>query len=401
MTRLLAGLLLAMLALTGPAMAQQPFAAAATVNGQAITNYQVQQRALFFSLLRAPNSNLASATDALITEELQNQAARAGGVEVTPAELDEGQAEFAGRAGLETDAFLDALARGGVAPETFRDFVQNGLLWRTFVQQEFGALARPTPSEVERAAASGGSGGSGTVRVLLSEIALPYTAENQREVQAFAQRLSDSIASPAAFAQAARANSRSRTAPRGGRLDFVDLANLPAPIAGAVLSLAPGEVSDPIDLGNFIGLFLLRDIDETAARSETPLSIDYAEYLIPGGRTPAAVAAARRLEARIDTCDDLYGVAQGAPAGTLTRTVSATADIPADLREELALLDDDEISTRLTRGGFLRFVMLCGRVAEQTEENLQALGQQLLSQRLQGYADSLLAELRSDADITR
>ncbi|WP_179380534.1 peptidylprolyl isomerase [Jannaschia marina] len=389
-------LTLALATVTG-AEAQQPFAAAATVNGQAITNYQVQQRAQFFTLLRAPNADFESAKDVLVNETLQLQAAREAGVTLTPDELDQGMVEFAGRANLTPDEFVAALEQNGVAPETFRDFVRNGIYWRRFVQQRFGPQSRPSDGEVERALARGD--GSGGVRVLLSEIALPLTPENQAETQALAQRLSETIVGQAAFERAARTYSRARSAGAGGRLNYVPLNELAPQIASQVLTLAPGEVSEPVNFGSFIGLFLLRDLDESAARAPESLSIDYAEYLIPGGRTPEALAEAQRLRDRVDVCDDLYGVAKGAPEGTLIREVRATADLPADLRQELAKLDEGEVSTLLTRGGFLRFVMMCGRVSEPSEEAFQALGQQLLNQRLTGYAEGYLEELRADAII--
>lgn len=384
----------------GEARAQQPFAAAATVNGQAVTNFQVTQRSQFFTLLRAPDSDLNGARETMINETLQVQAARAAGVEITPEQLDMGMLEFAGRANLTPDAFIAALEQNGVAPETFRDFVRNGIYWRTLIQQRFGPRARPSESEVERALARGDGGGA-RVRVLMSEIALPITPETEAEVSALAQRLSDTIVGQAAFEQAARNFSRSRSGPSGGRLDFIPLSELSPQIASQVLTLAPGEVSDPVNLGSFIGLFLLRDLDESAATTPETLSIDYAEYLIPGGRTAQSLGAAQQLRDRVDVCDDLYRVAQSAPEGTLTRTTAPANEIAADVRQELAKLDDGEVSTLLTRGGFLRFIMMCGRVAEPSEEALQALGQQILNDRLGSLAESFLDELRADAIITQ
>ncbi|CTQ50256.1 peptidylprolyl isomerase [Jannaschia donghaensis] len=399
MTRFLTILaVLLALATTGdPARAQQPFAAAATVNGEAVTNFQVLQRAQFYTLLRAPNADFEGAKATMINETLQVQAARAAGIEITPDQLDEGMVEFASRANLTPDAFIAALEQSGVAPETFRDFIRNGIYWRTLVQQRFGPRARPAPSEVERALARG----PGSVRVLLSEIAIPITPETQAEVQALAQRLSDTVVGQAAFERAARTYSRSRTARAGGRLDYLPLAELSPAIASQVLTLAPGEVSDPVNLGSFVGLFLLRDLDESGSSTPETLSIDYAEYLIPGGRTPEALSAAAQLRDRVDVCDDLYGVARGAPEGTLTRVITPISDIPGDLRQELAKLDEGEASTLLTRNGFLRFVMMCDRVAEPSEEAFQALGQQILNERLGSYAEGYLEELRADAIITQ
>ena len=377
----------------------QPFAPAFTVNGQAVTNWQVEQRARFLSLLGAPDASLAGAESALLDETLQVQAAQEAGVTLTPEALDAGLVEFAARGGLEPPQFVALLEQNGVAPETFRDFVRNGLYWREFVQGRFGPASRPAPQEVARAATLGAD--PGAVRVLLSEIAIPQTPETRDEVAALAARLSDEIGSQAAFEAAARRYSRASSAPAGGRLDWLTLGQLPAPIASRVLALAPGAVTEPIDLGGFVGLFLLRDLDDSAAVRTGGLAIDYAEYLIPGGRGAAALAEAARVEAVTDGCDDLYGLAQGQPDGVLTRQTVAPEALPADLAQILATLDAGEVSTLLTAGPNLRLVMLCARVAdpEPAEDALQAAGQAILSRRLQSYADGFLEELRAEAII--
>ncbi|MEM9798310.1 MAG: peptidylprolyl isomerase [Pseudomonadota bacterium] len=380
-----------------PASAQQPFAAAATVDGVAITNWQVEQRSRFLGLLRAPNADRDSVRDVLVNELVQVRAARIAGIQVTAEELDEGLVEFAGRANLTPEEFIAALQQAGVAPETFRDFVRNGLFWRRLVQQRFGPRARPTEQEIERALNRGESGGG--VRLLLSEIALPLTPETQDDVRALANRLSDTVRGQAAFQEAARQFSRSPSARRGGRIDWISLAELAPPIAAQVLTLEPGEVSEPVDLGGFVALFLLRDLDETGATTPQALSVDYAEYLIPGGRSPGALAQAATLRDRVDTCDDLYGVARGQPEEVLRREVRAVEELPADLRQVLATLDANEAATTLATDTVLRFVMLCDRVVEPAEGAFEALGQQLLNQRLVSYADGYLAELRADAVI--
>ncbi|WP_299815135.1 peptidylprolyl isomerase [uncultured Jannaschia sp.] len=397
MTRLLAAMLVALCTATGPAAAQQPFAAAATVNGMVVTNYAVDQRAQFLSLLRAPDTDRASVTDTLIDETLQVEAARLAGIEVTEEELAEGMTEFAGRADLSAEAFTAELERAGVAAETFQDFVRSGLYWRRLVQARFGERARPEDREVRRIV---DRGPEGEIRVLLSEIALPFTPENRAEVEALAERLSGTLRGQAAFEDAARTYSRASSARTGGRVDWLALAGLAPPIAGEVLTLAPGEVTEPINLGNFIGLFLLRDLDDQAGAA-TVERIDYAEYLIPGGRSVAALQAAAALDARVDVCDDLYGEARGRPEGTLTRQDAAPDALPADLRQELAKLDPGEVSTLLTRGDYLRVVMLCERQVATSEDAFERVGQQILNQRLTGLADGYLAELRADAVVTR
>lgn len=386
---------------SGAARAQGgPFATVATVDGVSVTNHQVEQRGRFLTLLRAPGSDRESVIGTMIDETLQTRAARAAGIVLEPADLDAGLVEFASRANLTPDQFVAELTEAGIAPETFRDFVRNGLYWRNLIQARFGQRARPTDTQVRSAAEQGN--GAASIRLLLSEIVLPLTPETQAEQAALAARLSSTVRGQAAFEAAARTYSRSPSGPRGGSIDWLPLAGLAPPIADAVLNLVPGETSRPVNLGGFIALFQLRDLDENAIAAAAPGKVDYAEYLIPGGRTPDGLAAAGRLRARIDTCNDLYGVAEGQPEGVLTRQTVDVASLSADLRQILATLDPGEVSTLLTRSdGVLRFVMLCGRPQEFGDEQLTAIGQSILSGRLVGFADGYLAELRNDAVIVR
>ena len=383
---------------TAIAQSANPFAAAATVNGTVVTNFQVQQRVLFLTLLRSPGVSQEAITDALIDEALQLQAARSAGVTLSPEELEAGIAEFATRTNLEPDALIAALGQEGVAAETLRDFVRNGALWRSLVQQRFGPRAQISEAEVDRALALASERGS--ARILLSEIALPLTPELSEENEALANRLSDTINSPAAFAAAAQRYSAASTAPRGGRLDWVPLGNLPPQVVGQVLTLAPGEISAPINLGPFIALFLLRDLEELSATPPETLAVEYAEVLIPGGRTETALLAAQDLRDSVDTCEDLYGQDLSG-LSPVTRQSVLQSELSQELALELAKLDTHEVSTMLSTDTELRFIMLCGRSSEIAEGARDQIRGQLRQQRLVSYADGFLDELRADAVIAR
>ncbi|UYP69432.1 peptidylprolyl isomerase [Thalassobacter stenotrophicus] len=399
---LLAGVLtvgaLSLTTSTAIAQSANPFAAAATVNGTVVTNFQVQQRVLFLTLLRSPGVSQEAITDALTDEALQLQAARSAGVTLSPEDLEAGIAEFATRTNLEPDALIAALGQEGVAAETLRDFVRNGALWRSLVQQRFGPRAQISEAEVDRALALASERGS--ARILLSEIALPLTPELSEENEALANRLSDTINSPAAFAAAAQRYSAASTAPRGGRLDWVPLGNLPPQVVGQVLTLAPGEISAPINLGPFIALFLLRDLEELSATPPETLAVEYAEVLIPGGRTEAALSAAQDLRDSVDTCEDLYGQDLSG-LSPVTRQSVLQSELSQELALELAKLDTHEVSTMLSTDTDLRFIMLCGRSSEIAEGARDQIRGQLRQQRLVSYADGFLDELRADAVIAR
>jgi peptidyl-prolyl cis-trans isomerase SurA len=240
------------------------------------------------------------------------------------------------------------------------------------------------------------------VRVLLSEIFLPAnTPARLAEAQRRAAELSKITTLPA-FAAAARKYSAAPSRGRSGRQDWIPVGNLPPQIRAQILTLAPGQVTDPIPVPNAIALFQLRDLEETDAPEQEAVSVEFARYFIPGGRTAGALSTAEKIKARVDTCDDLYGIAKGQPENQLLRDVLPVAEVSGDVAMELAKLDEGEVSTALTTGDgeALVFLMLCGRTLALSEDaDREAVRQNLLNQRLASYASGYLAELRSDAVI--
>ncbi len=398
--RFLTALVLTLI-LTVPVSAQSDlFAPVARVNDRVITQYELNQRILFFQILNAPGDLRQEALERLVQERVQLDAAERLGVEVTPEALEAGLTEFAGRANLTSEQFLQAVAGGGVDAQTVRDFVRAGIAWRSVVQGRFGPRTQITESEIDRALALA-SNRSG-VRVLLSEIFLPAnTPERQAAAQRRAAEISQITTIPA-FAAAARRYSAAPSAGRGGRMEWIPLSNLPPAVASQVLALAPGQVSAPIPVPNAIALFQLRALEETGAPEAEAVSVEFARYFIPGGRTEATLAEARSIEARVDTCDDLYGVNLGQPEERLLRDTLPMAEIQGDVAMELAKLDEGEVSTALVSGDgqALVFLMLCGRTpAINVDVSREQVRANLRNQRLASYADGYLAELMADAVI--
>lgn len=283
--------------------------------------------------------------------------------------------------------------------ETFRDFVAAGLAWRSVVRARFGGRVTISEADVDRALAQAAQGEAAT-RVLLSELIIP-TERDPDGAAALADRLSRDIRTFEGFAAAAREYSASGSRERGGRIDWMPLSNLPPAIRPLILTLGPGEVSEPVPIPNAIALFQLRALEEGEA-VPVAQSIDYAEFLIPGGQAPAARAEAARVRARVDGCDDLYAVAKGLPPERLLRETRPQGQIPADVALELSRLDPGESSTALMRGNALVFLMLCARtpLAEDAEAPTRdEVRTRLLNERLNGYSENYLAELRADAII--
>lgn len=383
-----------------PTRAQGLFAPAITVNDTVITGYELDQRARMLQVLNAPGDPSVLAREQLIEDRLRVQAAQAAGIRPTDAEVIDGMTEFAGRAQLTREEFIQALEGSGVAEQTFRDFVTAGVAWRTLVGARFGGRVRISEAEVDRALSSGG-GGTSSVRVLLSEIIMPAPPPQADAVLARARTIAQ-YTSEAQFSAAARQFSATASRGAGGRLPWQNLSDLPPVLQPLVLGLAPGKVTAPIPIPNAVALFQLRGIEESGYTAPEITAVEYAAYYMPGGRSAETLARARVLQGQVDRCDDLYGVAKGQPEEVLERGSKTPADIPTDIAIELAKLDPGETSTALTRanGQTLVFLMLCGRStainADASREDL-AIG--LRNRQLAASADSYLASLRADARI--
>jgi peptidyl-prolyl cis-trans isomerase SurA len=381
--------------------AQSLFSTAARVNDSIITEFEIEQRQRFLTLLNAPGASRDAVLEELINERLRAEAVANAGFETTAEALTAGKEEFAARVNLSSEEFITVLEENGVAEETFDDFVGTGIAWRNFIQTAFGRRIEVSEREIDAALANTSS--ATTIQVLISEIIIPAPPDQLELVQEVAEQIAASQ-SQEEFSNYARQYSATASRDVGGRLPWQSLSNLPPVLRPILLGLAPGDVTDPISIPNAVALFQLRDMQETGAPSQEYAAIDYAVYYIAGGRTERALAEAARVRSEVDVCDDLYGIAQGQPEEALERGSRAPADIPSDVAIELAKLDPGETSVALTRptaeGQALMFLMLCGRTALANEDVAREdVAASLRSARLNAIAESYLDQLRADARI--
>lgn len=388
------------LAMLSPVMTAAQFAPAITVNDSVVSEFEIDQRVIMLGTFRTPGNLEDTAREQLIEDRLKLAALNSAGLRITDEGLVGAMGEFATRANMDLDQFITMLGQSGVSEETFRDFVRVNVSWRDFIRTRFNDRAQVSEADIDLAL--GQSDASSSIEVLLSEIIIPAPPESAEQANATADRIAQ-LTSTAAFEAEARRVSALPSKTRGGRLDWLPISNYPAGLRGLLLNLAPGEITAPLPITNGVALFQMRDVREVPRAAPEPAAIEYAAFYIAGGLSERGLAEARRIDARVDTCDDLYGVAQGLPEEQLDRDVLAPADIPTDVAMELAKLDAGEASYVLTRanGETLVFLMMCGRTPALGDGvDRETIRGQLRTQRLNTYADALLADLRAAATIT-
>jgi len=389
----LAGLMV----LANMAMAQNPFSAAVRVNDDIVTYYEIEQRQLFAEALNSPDTDFDVVLETLINERLQVQAGQMMGVAASDDEIEAGVEEFAGRANMGPEQFIRALAEEGIAPETFRDFVSAGITWRNVLSARFGARARPSDEEVDRAVASGIT--TGGIRIRISELIVPLLPQNEATLESEMARLANDVdGSFERFAEMARRFSAAPSREEGGLTDWRPLTALPPAMQAMFQQMSPGDVTEPINLGNAVGIFQLRALGETPLTTPQLVSVDYLTVAIPGGQSAEAQAEAARLRGAVDTCDDFYGVLPGG----FERVEQPIAQIADDIAVALSRLDNDEIATDVLRGNgtVLLMTMLCGRTYAADDEDRSAVGAALMQQRMEAFSSNYIEELRTEAIIT-
>lgn len=384
-------------ALTGFAAQANQFAPVVTVNGRAVTQYELDQRIKFMEILRQPGDIPKMALDTLIEDRLRLAEAKRLGIKITPEQIKAGMEEFASRANLSADEFVKAVAQGGVEPETFRDFVSAGMVWREVVRARYAGTVSITDAEVDRALEAYRTETVPTLR--LAEIILPGTGKERSGSLALARKLRVTIKSEADFAAAARKYSQGDTAGRGGSRDWQRLTSLDEKARAVLQGTEPGTVSRIVETDEAIAIYMVLDrADEQISAAEQQVKTEYAEYLIPEG--PEALATAAAVRAQVDTCDDLFDLVKGQPADRLKRLTQTAGQIPRDAAGPLGLLDPGESSAAVVRGGWRVFLMVCRRGLDTAlMPSREDARRQLQNQRLGSLAELYLQELKSEAEI--
>lgn len=391
-----------------------PFAPVVLVNDSAVTGFEIEQRLRFMQLLRAPDASRAEVEEELIGERLKMDTARQLGISVTDANLVAGLAEFAGRANMGTEEFIAALAGGGVESETYRDFVRAGLAWREVVRQRIVPTLTISEAEIDRAMVKILDTPDIT-DVLVSELILPAPEGTEARAMVQAEELRASIRSEAGFAAAARQHSASPTAPEGGRLGWLRVANLPEGLGPILTALKPGEMSPPLQVPGAVVLFYMRDTRGTLRPGAQAEDVDYLTLTVDSVQTGANILA------NATACDTFFQSA-GTAAPMVQRQVVAANALPQGIAVRLAGLDENE-GTVIDLGAAAQVLMLCKRQrsllgtpveplpvapeatgpgeAPDALPPRRAVEDNLFNQKANEAADAYLAELRANAIIRR
>src|SRR5690606_28373929 len=129
--RVTSALFIAILALASVSPAYA--ATVATVNGEPITDVQVDQRLRLFRM-EGNNTGRNGAMEQLITEAIQLQEAARLGISVSNAQVDSALLQIARNLGVSRDRLQAMLREGGVSGDTLQNRLKAAIAWNAVAE---------------------------------------------------------------------------------------------------------------------------------------------------------------------------------------------------------------------------------------------------------------------------
>jgi peptidyl-prolyl cis-trans isomerase SurA len=126
--------LLVLAAATAGARAQN---VVAFVNGEPITQLDVEQRSKLVEASTHKPPNRQEILDELINEKLEIREAKRWGIEASNEDVDQAFTGAAQRAHMTTDQFIQELTKAGVTPQTYRARLRAQIVWPSLVRGRY------------------------------------------------------------------------------------------------------------------------------------------------------------------------------------------------------------------------------------------------------------------------
>ena len=371
--------------------AKDTFAPMIQVDDMIITQYEINQRALFFELLKFPGNHKKEAKKTLIDDRLKFKAARQFDVEANPAALNFELEMFAKRANLSVDQFAKRLKKAGVDRITWENYMQIPILWFETVNRKFASKisSSMSNSNVENQSSSGSE-----IQVLLTEIIIPVQLGFEEEAR---QKIEDlrKIRSLEKFSEAAFSSSVAPTREVGGKVKWQNLSKLPSVVRPLIAGLSIGEVSEPLPISGGLAIFQLRDLRESNKKLRSKF-VDYAEFTFKKNKKTNNL-----IISKVMICDDLYSFLNNTKEAKLKRNNVIESSLSKKLKNTLSELDKNEFIFHGNDDSITEVIMVCGRSEKEnlSTGDISKISRINANKRLLSLANSYLDNLRQEARI--
>lgn len=387
--------------------------ATAIVNGEVITQTDVEQRLAFLMIAsgeRPPPEEIERLRQQvlrnLIDETLQIQAARAEEIIVKPEDIDRTLQRVATSNKQTVEQLTALLQANGASIDTMRRQIHGETAWARLLRAKIESGVSVGDDEVQ-AVLDRMNAAKGTDEFRVGEIFLEAPAGSESAAVANAAKILEQIRAGGSFTAYARQFSAASTAAVGGDLGWVKPEQLPEPIAAALRSMAPGQVSTPIPVPGGVSIIAVKDTRKvmTADPRSATLSLKQVSIAFPPGtsrqQAEARVSSFAAAARNVGGCGGADRIATDFNGEMVESDQVKIRDLPPALQQLMLPMQVGQATQpfgSVEEG--VRILVICGRdEATSSGPTFDEIYSQINEERVNSRARRLLRDLRRDAVI--
>jgi len=389
----------------------------AVVNGDVITNTDVENRARLFAM----STGLTLTQDVvqrlqrqiiqqLINERLRMQAIEKEKIVVPDAEIAAAIKEIEARNNLPPGTLSQKLTAAGVSPLTLIDQIRTQIGWTQLLRKALGGDVNVTPAEIaERQRLEAAQTGAPEYRIGEIFIAVDDPAA-RADAERFAEAVIHDLRGGASFGLVAAQFSQEETALSGGERGWVQPNQLDPTVASLVQQMPVGAVSNPVAVPGGYEIVTLQDKRQIGNQVATVLNMRVAFVPFSTPLNPQAPTAQQRealikahgISTSVHSCEQMEQVAKANPSSHPVNPgdVALNSVNPPVFRQLLATQPLNRPTQPLVGNDGISIVIVCSRdqknLAATTPDEVKT---QLVNQRVELMSEQLMHVLRRKATI--
>jgi peptidyl-prolyl cis-trans isomerase SurA len=385
--------------------------ATAIVNGEAITQTDVEQR---LALLAIANGSEIPADEAdrlrqqvlrnLIDETLEIQAAKASKIEIKKSDIDKTIVRVANNAKQTPAQLTEFLQAHGSDITALRRQIEGEIAWQRL--QRANIEVSIGDDEV-KAVLDRLNAAKGTQEYHVGEIFLSATPATQRQTFENANKILEQLKNGASFAGYAQQYSEASTKAVGGDLGWIRPEQLPQALGDALKQMSPGMVSPPIEVPGGVSIIAVQDTRKMglADPRDAVLSLKQVSLNFPKGtthKTAEPIVARFTAAARaVGGCGGADKLATDFNGEIVQRDDIKIRDLPPTLQQMMLPMQVGQATPPFgSLDDSVRVLVLCGRdEVAANEPSFDDIYTQLNDDRTNNRARRYLRDLRRDAVI--
>jgi peptidyl-prolyl cis-trans isomerase SurA len=394
---------------------------AAVVNGDVITNDDVDARARFFAL--ATGQQLSpdvlqrlrpQILQQLINERLEIQEVERRGIVITDKQVAAAIGEIERNNNMPPGQLRGKLESMGVDPDTLIAQVRTQLGWTQVLRQVVGELGRPSDADIDRQLSLMKQAGA-QPEYNVGEIFIPVNSPAaETGAEKFADTVITELRAGGSFPIIAAQFSQGETALQGGALGWVGADQLDPAVAQLVTQMPVGAISNPVPVAGGLVIVQLRGRQQAGTAQEDPgdTMLDVRQVFLPFSspldqQNPTAqqrqtMVKLHAIQTSVHSCSDMEAAnrAAGAIKPADPGPVNLAQVTPPQFQALLERLPVGQPSPPLLAENGVTLVMICSRNAQSAGlPSRQEIAEQLFNNRVGLAAQQTLDELHRQSNI--